>query len=472
MTLMFTAPRRPLPFPLDRAVQLTVTTPAGEEVCGLPEFPEDSDEKITVLFRLSLNEFVALATAVDVGCDPAFGADAQKVWWLWTASVMCAAFCEEVAQCLLDENPVVVEALAQLIRNNPTISSALNDQRLENGGGSPGQEVSEEAANQDLLPENTKNPDDTCDLDALWGGMLYLVQSGNRSIVDFLETIEVASNALEAMAISAGAIPAAGNSVSAGFEFANALQEFFAENYAANYTEGYEQSLACDLFCAARGDCNLSIDDMINTINARFVEPFDVVTFAAIMVRMGTATIPGNFVGTAICDAMFLLYFTALKFGQQFGDVIGLRPLPVIISLGADQLASDNWEVLCDCPECGIEFTIDIGTEGMDGDIVSAATALVTRLDIPPATAYGRRIQVTFASPVTEVTLGWNTEGALDDMFASLDGSAAQTLATPAGSTTLIFPAGTVLTVDLGYSGDSGAYASNPARINITDACE
>jgi len=174
--------------------------------------------------------------------------------------------------------------------------------------------------------------------------------------------IEAASNALEAMAIAAGAIPAAGNSVSAGFEFANALQEFFAENYAANYSEGYEQQLACDLFCYARTDCNLSIDDMIDVINARFAEPFDVVTFAAIMVRIGSGTIPGQFVGQSIVDAMFLLYFTALKFGQQFGDVIGLRPLPVIISLGADQLASDNWEVLCECPdefEHRFDFTID-----------------------------------------------------------------------------------------------------------------
>jgi len=78
------------------------------------------------------------------------------------------------------------------------------------------------------------------------------------------------------------------------------------------------------------------------------------------MVRIGSATVPGNFVGQQIVDAMYLLYFTALKFGQQFGDTIGLRPLPVLISLGADYLASDNWEVLCDCPiECeSFDFTV------------------------------------------------------------------------------------------------------------------
>lgn len=346
---MFTAPTRPLPFPLDRSVELTVTTPEGEEVCGLPAFPEDSDEKITVLFRLSLNEFVALASAVDAGVDPAFGADAQKVWWLWAASVMCAAFCEEMAECLTTGNEAVINALAEQLRSNPILMQALSDALVEQGGGTPGQEISEEQSGSDLLPENVK-PDDICDFDALWGGMLYLVQSGNRAITDFLEVLEAASNTLEAMALAAGQIPAAGNNVSAAFDFANAIQEFFAENYAANYSEGYEQQLACDLFCQARGDCELSIDDMINVINARFPEPFDVVTFSAIMVRIGTGSVPGNFVGPAICDAMFLLYFTSLKFGQQFGDTIGLRPLPVIISLGADQLASDNWETLCDCP--------------------------------------------------------------------------------------------------------------------------
>lgn len=467
---MLTALPRPLPYPLNEQLRIEVEALDEEGLCVVPQFPEDSDEKITVLLRLSLNEYVTLASAVDAGMDVAYGEDALIVWQIWARALMCAQFCEEVAECLETENPAVVEALAQLIKNNPTILQALVDAGVQNGGGTPGQEISEEQANQDILPENVK-PDDECDLDALWGGMLYLVQSGNRSIVDFLETIEAASNALEAMAISAGAIPAAGNSVSAGFEFANALQEFFAENYAANYTEGYEQGLACDLFCVARGDCELSIDDMINTINQRFPEPFDTVTFAAIMVRIGSGSIPGNFVGTAICDAMFLLYFTALKFGQQFGDVIGLRPLPVIISLGADQLASDNWEVLCDCPECGIEHTITIGTAGMDGDIISAATALINRLDTT-GDAYGRRIEVEFASPVTSISLGWNTEGALDDMFAQLAGNATQNLASPSGSTTLVFDTpGTTFIVDLGYSGDSGAYASNPARINITDAC-
>jgi len=342
-----TGTMRNLPYPLDVAVSIEAETPPATGTIRMPAFPADADEDITVSMRLSLNKFVALATAIDVGSDPAYGENAILIWWIWATSMV--EICEELAACLTEENPAVVEALAQLIRNNPTIASALNDQRVEAGGGSPGEEISEELAQRDMLPENVK-PDDECDFNALWGGMLYLVQSGNRSITDFLEALEAASNTLEAMALAANLIPATGNYISSGFEFANAVQEFFAENYAANYTEGYEQQLACALFCVAKTDCTLSIDDMIDVINARFGEPFDVLSFAAIMARIGTGSTPGNFVGEQIVDAMFLLYFTSLKFGQKFGDVIGLRPLPVIISLGADQLASDNWEVLCECP--------------------------------------------------------------------------------------------------------------------------
>lgn len=464
---MFTAPKRALPYPLDRASNLEVLTPEGGNPCGVPDFPEDSDEKITVLFRLSLNEFVALATAVDVGSDIAFGNDGIKVWYLWAASIMCAQFCEEVAECLNTENPAVVAALANLIRTNQTIINAISNSITNAGGGIPGQPISQQQSQSDILPENVRNEENECLPDELWGAVQYLIQSGNRAITDFFEVIEVASNTLERSEIVSQAIPAAGNYISAIAAFADQIGEELAEGYAGAFTEFYEQELMCDLFCMARTGCQLTPEMMIELMYTRLGEPFDIGDFGEIMAGVGA----GTWVGDEIPDIMFLIYFSAINFGQQFGGQIGIRPLTVLMSLGADLLASDNWQVLCSCPECGIEYTLNIGTEGMEGDIISADTALVVRLDFPPLTAYARRIRVTFASPVTSVSMGWNTEGALDGMYASLDGSAAQSLAAPSGSTTLTFPAGTVLTIDLGYAGDSGAYAENPARINITNAC-
>lgn len=344
---MFGAPVRPLPFPLDRTSNLEVLTDDERLPCGVPEFPEDSDERITVLFRLSLNEFVALATAIDVGSDIAYSTDGIKVWWLWQVSVMCAQFCEEVALCLTNEDPAVVEALANLITTNQTIINAISNSITNAGGAIPGQPISQQQAASDTLPPNVRNEEDECILNALWGACVYLVQSGNRAITDFFEQLEAASNTLETAAIVSQTIPAAGPYASAAAEFADQLQETLAEGYAGAYTETYENELACALFCLARVNCELTPDMLVEVMNSRLEYGTVPAEFGTVMARIGT----GVFIGSQIADSMFYIYFTALRFGQQFGEILGFRPLTDLMSLGADLLASNNWETLCDCPE-------------------------------------------------------------------------------------------------------------------------
>ncbi len=354
----FTAPVRLLPFPLDRAVELVVETPAGEEVCGLPVFPADSDERITVLFRLSLNEFVALASAIDAGIDPAYGADAQKVWWIWVARVMCASFCEEMALCLTNESQPVLDALSNLFVTNTQIINAIQQAVAAAGGSTPGAPISASQAAANILPENLPP---NCDMNALWGGCLYLVQSGDRAIGDFFDILEVATNTLERASITASAIPAVGADIAAVAAFADQLLSEIAENYVAAYTQTYEEQLACEIFCAARDTCELSVDTLINVINARFASPLNVSDFALMMASFMT----GVYTGEDVANFAFLLYFTALKYGQKFGATVGIRPLTILMGLGADQLASDNWQTLCACPgQCWSTDDFTISDQG------------------------------------------------------------------------------------------------------------
>lgn len=449
---MFSAPARKLQFPLDRISQLTVTTPAGQEVCGLPEFPEDSDEEITVLFRLSLNQFVVLASAIDAGSDIAYGADGQKVWWLWIASVMCAQFCEEMAQCLLDENPAVVDALSQLIATNPQMAAAVAAAVANAGGGTPGEPLTPEQQAMDTLPENVRDEEDECILDALWGGMLYFVQSGNRVISDFFEVLEVATNTLENMEIVSRAIPAAGDYIATAAAFADQIAESLQEGYAGAYTEAYEQSLACDLFCASRDSCELTPAMIMAVINARLTAPLDIGDFGELMAGVAS----GTWVGDEIADVMFLIYFGALVYGQQFLSTIGIRPLTVIISLGADQLSSDNWTVLCECGEvCEdvYDFTIDeqgwenanraaswnagyvagVGWRHTAGDIAGGSIQFGIKLDYG-TTKVIETIEFTYALSVAGNTLNIAN-------FAQQDG-AGGSFGTVTGNVTLTSPGG------------------------------
>lgn len=344
---MFSASPRKLPYPLDRAINIQSIVDNDDEPCGLPAFPEDLNEKIPVTFMLSLNEFVALATAVDVGSDIAYGEDGIAVWYLWVASVMCASFCEQVAECV-DNDISVQQALINQIQNNPSFWMAIVDAISATGTAVVGQPITETEAQSDITPD-VIHTGTGCDLDMSWGASLFLVQSANRTITDFFEAMETLTNIPERLEKLVGLIPAIGNTLENIVGFANELYDDLRENYAAAYTEAYEEQLACEIFCIIRADCSLTVDDIIDVLSARLAIDTPTV-FASVITFIGT----GTFAGQPVVDAMMWLYFNALKFGQAFGaqvaGALGIRPLTQLMGLGADTLASDNWQTLCECP--------------------------------------------------------------------------------------------------------------------------
>jgi len=310
-------------------------------------FP-DNETPVEIVFRASLAEFTRMLSALEKGAQLSYPDQWHNVWWSFVKNWECKVdICEQVAECITDGNEALIQALAEAIANNPVLREAIADATEENGGGTPGVPLSDSSAAADRLPDNVRDEEGDCVENALWGACLYLVQSANRAITDFFELTEAASNTLETSGIVASAIPAAGQYASAAVEFADQIAENLQEGYAGAYTEGYEEQLACAFFCSARENCELSIDTIIDILNERLPSPEDVSNFGLVMARIGT----GTYTGPEIADAAMYIYFTALRFGQKFADQLGIRPLTDLMSLGADQLASDNWTVLCDCPE-------------------------------------------------------------------------------------------------------------------------
>lgn len=88
---------RNLPFPLKDPASQHGNTPND----GIPhDFnwqAVDDDEQVEITLKLSLNEYLALATAVDVGRDIAFGEDSQWIWWIWTRAFRLTP---ETGQCV------------------------------------------------------------------------------------------------------------------------------------------------------------------------------------------------------------------------------------------------------------------------------------------------------------------------------------------------------------------------------------
>ena len=155
--------------------------------------------------------------------------------------------CEGVALCIV-ESETVQAAIADAISNSTLIQNAIIQQITNYGSGVPGQPLTNQQAQIDILPTNIK-PGEECDLNAAWGASLYLVQSANRAITDLFEQLEVLTNPAERAEIAAGSIPAIGNYISSAAGFIDQVAEELAEGYGGAYTETVEQEIACAIFC-------------------------------------------------------------------------------------------------------------------------------------------------------------------------------------------------------------------------------
>lgn len=324
----------------------------SEECLGTP-LVLVSDEVTEVVASFTGEQFTKWLTCFQLGAELLYQGETNQLLYDFLRMVDCPVdICERVAQCLTENNEALINALADAIANNPTLRAAISSAISEMGSGIPGQPLTPEQSSQDTLPENVKDEFGDCQLDELYGAMLFLVRRGDRAIQDFFEIVEEQSNALETSAIVTGAIPAAGDFAQSGFEFADQLLENISEGYAAAYTEEYEIGLACDLFCIAKAGCTLTPDALVSVMAQRlsFGEPGD---FGEVMAGVGGAIFPG----TNIADTAFYIYFTAMKFGQKFLNTIGFKSLTDQMALGAEQLFSSAWETECDCPT-GLIFKV------------------------------------------------------------------------------------------------------------------
>lgn len=334
-------------------------TPAnpGSLVCFMIEIPDDIKYRAALLGQIGwLADWRAWRHS-DVDYVTEIPEVNIEIAGLFARALLGSSFgecmdCEGVALCIV-ESGTVQQAIADAISQSLLIQQAIIQQVTNYGSGLPGQPLTEPQAQIDTLPTNVKIGE-VCDNDALWGAVLYLTQSANRAIEDFFQQIETLTNPVERGQLAATAVPAVGNYIALVPALVDQIAAELSEGYTAAYTETLEQQIACQMFCIAQLNCSLSIEQIIDIFAADLGE-LDISDFAVVMTLLTTGVLVGN----QIVYAGFLLYFAALKFGQQFGDVLGLRPLTDLMGLGADYLASDNWATLCDCPDVEtFDFTV------------------------------------------------------------------------------------------------------------------
>jgi len=250
--------------------------------------------------------------------------------------------CAEVADCI--ETSEAVQAAL----------SAFMQAQIESAQGVP----LTDATKAQALNQNS----DICDKDSLWGSCLNVIQTINRLNMDFLETVEAATNNQEAVDLVISAIPILETlPVDEALEFVNKIREFVQEFYLAGYDLDIEAEFACELFCAAvANDCVLNTQVITDYFWAR-AEAL-VGWENAFLSSLALLSAAANWVeqtGEEVVICMFALNVGFLNFlnsalGMDFGH----------FKLKARSgIPDDDW-MLCECANAWVhefDFTIDDG---------------------------------------------------------------------------------------------------------------
>lgn len=330
---------RPLEFPLYNSASESGDTPEGEEIPVFVWEVEDPDERVLINLEVSLNEYVGLATAIDVGRDIAYNEDSFKIWWLWIRAYKMVEWCAHIIDC---------------IQNDADTQAALAGWLASSGNGVPGENMPASKQTEDM--GGIWN--DGCNPDITWAQSVAMVTRANTAIVDLLESLSEATTVSQIAGVLAS-LPLIENlGLTTLTNLAQLLIGLPLSAYNDDYTTAWAEALECEIFCAAKEDCIINFIDVWSILRLR-VEPevptlvppdpiWNIVGWANEIFIQASALLELN-----KADVMFYFLFGGLAYGNVIinQNAIGKGILETALMLAADE-PNNDWEVLCeDCPE-------------------------------------------------------------------------------------------------------------------------
>jgi len=206
----------------------------------------------------------------------------------------------------------------------------------------------------------------TCNLDIVWAQAEQLVDYSNTMITDTLEQVETATNNVELAQVvtSLPILDELGADAIAGY--IELLLDGVAENYAAEFDLAYRNGLACEIFCSAKGDCEITIQKVYDILLARvtghFGSPGETI---GTIFNLLTYLVDQDIDGDVVVDTLFFLLWGGAKLINSFIQDVGTTALETIMELAVND-ANNDWETLCD--ECPVDATVPIFDPAPCGD--------------------------------------------------------------------------------------------------------
>lgn len=304
-------------------------------------------ERQFLVLEVTGEEYTKVFSSVMLGSDLMFNDTAHQVTWLvWKAAKM-ATLCEAIASCITNSESVQ-EAINQVLADT-----------LQNGGvGSPGGPVSGSVLTQGMMP------DIGCSNDELWGGCEEVIDGIFEATLEFLQRAKVSANAAEGIGNVLDSIPIIGSVLAGAFTTYEWVVDSAHDLFVAADSDVVREELACDLFCFAQQNCDITMEDVLSVFNASSeggVPPDG--DFAEVLAWVVGMTLGGE-ADKVIAASIAQIGVQALRYGGKLGqNLLGVRSLDQYAQLGALDNPNSQWTILC--TDCGWlitkDFTVDDG---------------------------------------------------------------------------------------------------------------
>ena len=331
---------RKLVYPLTYPETTSSVIPSsGFSVVPLEDIFVDNETVVSLEFRLSLNEYVALANAVDVGRDIAYGNDSRMIWQLWVTAIRGLAMnCEGMIEC---------------IETDPDVQNAFYEWAVNAGIYDPNQIddnvplIDERFSPSDRLNGVSVDPA-LCDLDVLWAGIFEIVKRLDDNAKTILEVAVTYNDVVERFGNIASAIPIIGNTIAS-------IQKGFSEVipdvynlYLAYSSQANLEEIACTIFELVCSECRYpTFDELYDIYASNAVAGLtDIPTLTLRGVMEGFIS-SKNFSSQLCYNTVIILELFALYAGGKVLNVKGHDAITFFALLGEDS-PSDDWVLLCD----------------------------------------------------------------------------------------------------------------------------
>lgn len=423
-------PARKLPYPLYFAESDSGAENVGDITIVSPDFfPPDDDEKINVVFNLSLNDFIALASSIDVGRDIAYGEFSDNVWRMWCKALLGTIMvnCEDIADCI-DTSEAVQDAIATnqniILQNAMNIAnSGIGDIPAIDAATSTINNTPFAAGSTGIVDEPIKELEN-CDLNALWAGIrdgiVSRLDDNARSMLEFLVT---KADLAERATALIGAIPIFGSMAQAVLDQMVEAAPDMLNLFSSYSSIENMDTIACEIFGIVCAECRYPTMEEVYSYYATFGitgmnDLENIVISAATDLLFGSTELAAlAFYHTMISYQLFILLL-----GSKFHGATGSQAIVRMATLGED-FANDNWTILCD--DCNEPYAIwewNFATQGQGESYVDSAITTVTNKPVFIAGkgwmlvnhSTGRRADIAFPlNPSWEFrAVGFNTVGA------------------------------------------------------------